>query len=190
MTDTAAAPFTPPALNSRCVTFVVTGCVSAALVPFWMNWAKMAYPAVTFNATVTQAAQQFVSVSALSHLVNGAALRDTWDAALPGQPVHRDLVRQTDAWVIYPASLNTTSKLASGIADSPSLAALQTTGRPIVVAPAYPDGALENPIVNENIERLRSRPNIRFVGDRDLTDRGIDLPTIFATLAELEQAAT
>lgn len=189
MTETAVAPFTPPALSSRCVTFVVTGCVSAALVPFWMNWATMAYPAVTFNVNVTQAAQQFVSVSALSHLVNGSAMRDTWDAAMPGQPVHRDLVRQTDAWVIYPASLNTTGKLAGGIADSPSLAALQTTERPIVVAPAYPEGALENSIVQDNIERLRSRPNIRFVGDRDMTDRGIDLPTIFATLAAFERGA-
>ncbi len=189
MTDPAATPFRPPAISSRCVTFLVTGCVSAALVPFWMNWARMAYPAVTFNVNLTRAAQQFVSVSALSHLVNGAALVDTWDAAMPGQAVHRDLVRQADAWVIYPASLNTTSKLACGIADSPSLAALQTTERPIVVAPAYPEGALENPLVNENVERLRSRPNIRFVGDRDLTDRGIDLPTVFATLADAEQTA-
>ena len=46
----------------------ITGSVSAALVPYWINWSRRMYPSLSITASVTEAASKFVSIDALSTL--------------------------------------------------------------------------------------------------------------------------
>lgn len=64
-----------------------------------------------------------------------------------------------DLFLVYPATANTISKMANGIADSPvtDMAAVALGGSvPVAVAPAMHGYMMENPSVAENLRRLAS----------------------------------
>ena len=116
---------------------------------------------------VYQKASVFVAFSAnASRFVTSLTFQ-----ALTGNPVYEDVFQSTDSagmdhiraaeqadiFIIAPASANTISKLAHGLAnDAPSTLFLAYDG-PILVAPAMNDKMWRNPVVQENLERLRSR---------------------------------
>ncbi len=72
---------------------------------------------------------------------------------------HIDLAEWADLILVYPATLDYSSRLAHGIADSPSLLAAMTTEAQVCIAPALPPRALANPIVAETLRKLRMPEN-------------------------------
>lgn len=65
-----------------------------------------------------------------------------------------------DMIIVYPASANTIGKIAHGISDTPVTAICMValgSNTPIVVVPAMHDSMFRNPIVQENIDKLRSK---------------------------------
>jgi phosphopantothenoylcysteine decarboxylase / phosphopantothenate---cysteine ligase len=84
--------------------------------------------------------------------------------AFPGEPApahdpisHLELVRRSDVFCIAPASANTISKLAHGLADNLLTSAALACTSPLVVAPAMNDRMYEHPATRENLETLRRR---------------------------------
>lgn len=72
---------------------------------------------------------------------------------------HISLADWADVFVLAPASANTISKCAQGIADNLLLSvfcAYLGYKKPILFAPAMNTGMWENPIIQENIEKLKS----------------------------------
>ena len=78
-----------------------------------------------------------------------------------------------DALLIYPATANTISKIASGIDDTP-VASMATValgaGIPIAIAPAMHNSMMNHPAVKENIERLKSW-GVSFIGPHVFDNR-------------------
>ena len=71
-----------------------------------------------------------------------------------------------DALLIYPATSNTISKIASGIDDSPvtTMASIALGAKiPVAIAPAMHQSMLENPALKENIEKLK-KWGVSFIG--------------------------
>ncbi|WP_457557285.1 bifunctional phosphopantothenoylcysteine decarboxylase/phosphopantothenate--cysteine ligase CoaBC [Candidatus Harpocratesius sp.] len=64
-----------------------------------------------------------------------------------------------DMIIVYPATANTIGKMANGISDT-AVTAIATVAlgskTPMIVVPAMHDSMYKNPIVKENIEKLRS----------------------------------
>ena len=87
---------------------------------------------------------------------------------LTGRAEHVELFDRgsADALLIYPATANTISKIASGIDDTP-VASMATValgaGIPIAIAPAMHNSMINHPAVKENIEKLKSW-GISFIG--------------------------
>jgi hypothetical protein len=52
-------------------------------------------------------------------------------------------------------------RLANGTSDTLTMLALQTTLKPIAIAPTFPGG---NILIDAQIERLKQRPNLVFTG--------------------------
>ncbi|MGQ9919920.1 MAG: bifunctional phosphopantothenoylcysteine decarboxylase/phosphopantothenate--cysteine ligase CoaBC [Desulfobacca sp.] len=90
--------------------------------------------------------------------------------ALSGEPVrtalfgpaaepleHISLGQAVDAIVIAPATANCLGKMAAGIADDLLTTVILAATRPILVCPAMNVKMYENPVVQENLERLRQR---------------------------------
>ena len=79
-----------------------------------------------------------------------------------------DVPGRADLLLIAPATANTISKIASGIDDT-TVTTMATvalgSGIPVLIAPAMHGAMFHNPMVAENIERLR-RAHVEFVGPR------------------------
>lgn len=176
----------------RSVQFVITGSANAALVPNWLLWMHHVLPQVTTHAVLTAAAERFVTLGALRQLASGRVARDSWDdpAFATG---YRDLESQAECFAIFPATLNTLMKLAGGLSDSPALLALQTTRKPIGVAPAVPG---TNEVIDRRLGELRRRSNVVFAATGPAVsvvhgatgETGFDLPGVLSAITQLATA--
>lgn len=147
----------PPPLAARRMVMWVTGSVSAALVPYWLNWLGQMYPDLSVSVVVTRSAARFVSIEALAHLASGEVWRDEWDAQGGTPTTHVELEQSADCFVVFPATLNSAMSLASGAAHSPALMCLQLTSKPVVVAPSFPG---TNILIEDQLGRLVKRHNL------------------------------
>lgn len=75
-------------------------------------------------------------------------------------PEHISLADEADVFVIAPASANTISKIATGVADNLLTSIACAYKKPIVFAPAMNCGMWANPAVQENIATLAKRGHV------------------------------
>jgi len=79
---------------------------------------------------------------------------------------HIELIKWADVFLIAPASANTISKAATGIADNlltSTICACLSSGKPLLFAPAMNTNMWNNPFVAENINRLKNA-HVVFIG--------------------------
>ncbi|MGC9381745.1 flavoprotein [Streptomyces sp. MH13] len=148
-----------PALGIERLLLVITGSVSAAHMPFWLNWLGMCYPGLETQVVLTRSAGRFVTRQALSTGPEGREVRtDSW----PEEDTHARHVEWGEwaqAVLVYPASFHFLARLALGMADTPALLAAQCTTAPVVVAPALPPGGWQSPACVGHVTALEARPN-------------------------------
>jgi len=70
---------------------------------------------------------------------------------------HIDLSKENDLLLIAPATANIIGKLAHGIADDLLSSTFLAFYRPVVIAPAMNTHMYDNPAVQDNIARLKTR---------------------------------
>jgi phosphopantothenoylcysteine decarboxylase / phosphopantothenate---cysteine ligase len=122
--------------------------------------AELARRLVTGGATVkvvmTQSATEFISPMTFAALTG-----QTVGTALFGPGVHPLehiwLGQQVDAIVLVPATANLIGKVAGGLGDDLLTTIIIAATKPIVVCPAMNCDMYENPVVQENLTRLRAR---------------------------------
>ena len=68
---------------------------------------------------------------------------------------HIALAEFADAFVIAPATANIIGKIASGIGDDLLSTTIMAQVKPTLICPAMNDKMLANPIVQENIKKLK-----------------------------------
>ncbi|SFR33852.1 Flavoprotein [Microbacterium azadirachtae] len=156
-----AAAMALPVFTYRKLTLLVTGSVNAALVPYWLHWLNQMYPDLTVSVGVSQMAQRFVQLDALRALTSGAVWADSWESADLPERAHIGIESQAECFGVFPATINTTMRLAAGFTDTPTLMALQLTQKPIAIASTFPG---TNEIVKRRCAELELRPNLRFTG--------------------------
>jgi phosphopantothenoylcysteine decarboxylase / phosphopantothenate---cysteine ligase len=117
----------------------------------------------------TPASLQFVGRATFEGVTGAPVLVDEFEpdparGAFPGDPApdhdpisHLELVARCDVMVVAPASANTLSKLAHGLADNLLSSAALASTAPLVVAPAMNSHMYEHPATRANLELLRSR---------------------------------
>jgi phosphopantothenoylcysteine decarboxylase/phosphopantothenate--cysteine ligase len=71
--------------------------------------------------------------------------------------LHISICQENDLLLIAPATANIIGKMANGIADDLLSTTFLAFCKPVVIAPAMNEHMLENPVVRENIARLKSR---------------------------------
>lgn len=72
------------------------------------------------------------------------------------KPEHISLADEADIFVIAPCSANTISKLATGVCDNLLTSIACAFKKPFVVAPAMNCNMWENPVIQENLNKLES----------------------------------
>lgn len=109
------------------------------------------------HVIMTEAAQAFITPLTLQVLSKNPVHTDVMEEKLAERINHIDLAKETDLFIVAPASANTIAKLAHGMADNmltaTALALPSTT--PKLIAPAMNTKMYENPLTKKNLETLQ-----------------------------------
>jgi phosphopantothenoylcysteine decarboxylase/phosphopantothenate--cysteine ligase len=107
------------------------------------------------QVAMTREATNFVTPLTFQTLSGRPVATDTFSLTEESQIGHINLADQADVFVIAPATANIIGKIASGIADDLVTTVLMATQAPVLFAPSMNVHMFENPIVQENIRKLR-----------------------------------
>lgn len=119
------------------------------------------------KVVLTQNALQFISPLIIETLSENKCFYEQFEAR--DNVEHISLATWADIFVITPANANTISKVANGIADNlltSVFCAYLGYKKPVLFAPAMNDGMWNNPIVQENISKLKNL-NCDFIDPQD-----------------------
>ncbi len=107
------------------------------------------------NVIMTKNATEFMTPLTFQTLSRNKVVTDMFDKVDKWDTEHISIAQNTDLFVIVPATANFIGKLASGIADDMLLTTLMATKSTVMIAPAMNTAMWENPIVQDNIEKLK-----------------------------------
>jgi phosphopantothenoylcysteine decarboxylase / phosphopantothenate---cysteine ligase len=109
----------------------------------------------TVQVIMTRGAMEFVTPLTFQTLSARPVATDTFDLTQESEIGHIDLADSADIFVIAPATANVIGKIAAGIADDLLTTVLMATQAPVLIAPAMNIHMYENPILQENLRKLR-----------------------------------
>ncbi len=118
------------------------------------------------HVAMSRAATHFITPLTLQTLSKNIVHLDVMEERDPNRIEHIDMIKDVDLILIAPASANIIGKIANGIADDMvSTLALVGHELPMYIAPAMNTRMYDNPVVVENMEKMRSR-GIEFIEPR------------------------
>ena len=143
---------------------------------------------------MTKNATAFISPLTLQTLSNNIVYTEMYLSSEQYDMAHIALVEFADALVIAPATANIIGKIASGIADDLLSTTIMASIKPTLICPAMNDKMLANPIVQENINKLKKYKYMIMesgVGELACKTRGAGrLPEIPEIVEEIERLLT
>ena len=104
---------------------------------------------------MTDHAREFISPLTFEGLTNQRCHTDTFDRNHEYSTEHVSLASRADAVIIAPATANVIAKLACGIADDMLTTTVLACDCPKIVVPAMNTRMYENPVTQDNLEKLR-----------------------------------
>ena len=108
------------------------------------------------HVVMTKAAAEFITPLTMQTLSKNKVYTGVFQEDCPSEVKHITLAQNADLLLIAPATANIIGKLAGGIADDMLTSlALAVSGIPKLIAPAMNTRMYENPIVQENIAKLK-----------------------------------
>ena len=107
------------------------------------------------HVAMTPNTQNFVHPLTFETLTQHKCLIDTFDRNFEYSVEHVSIAKKADVVMIAPASANVIGKIANGIADDMLTTTVMACTCKKIIAPAMNHNMFHNPIVQENIEKLR-----------------------------------
>lgn len=106
------------------------------------------------RVVMTENATQFITSLTLEVLSKNKVVVDMFERSDVIDIRHISLAK-SDLFLIIPATANIIGKVANGIADDMLSTTIMATRAPVIFAPAMNDGMYANPIVQDNIRKLK-----------------------------------
>ncbi|MGB9735531.1 MAG: bifunctional phosphopantothenoylcysteine decarboxylase/phosphopantothenate--cysteine ligase CoaBC [bacterium] len=107
------------------------------------------------NVVMTKNAEQFIGKVSFQTLSGNPVLTDTFDLSSGAEIKHISLPDNASIAVIAPATANFIGKLAHGIADDLLSTMMLAMTKPVLIAPSMNVHMYNNPIVQDNINKLK-----------------------------------
>ena len=107
------------------------------------------------HVIMTKSACEFVAPMTFQTLSQNFAITDMFEEPKTWDVEHISLAKKADTFLIVPATANVIGKIAGGIADDMLTTTVMATKAPVIIAPAMNTNMYENPIVQDNIEKLK-----------------------------------
>ncbi|MGN0508851.1 MAG: bifunctional phosphopantothenoylcysteine decarboxylase/phosphopantothenate--cysteine ligase CoaBC [Ruminococcus sp.] len=140
-------------LKGKTVLLGVTGGIAAYKI------ANLASALVKLHADVnvimTQNATNFINPITFESLTGNKCIVDTFDRNFKFKVEHIALAELADVFMVAPASANVIGKIANGIADDMLTTTFMACKKKKILAPAMNTNMYENPIVQDNIKKLK-----------------------------------
>ena len=108
------------------------------------------------HVIMTRNAREFVTPLTFQTLSNNKVITDMFDKVDKWDTEHISLAKAADLMLLVPCTANVIGKINAGIADDMLTTTVMATKAPVVIAPAMITNRLENPIVQANMERLKT----------------------------------
>ena len=141
-------------LQGKHIVLGVTGSIAAYKIATLASMLKKRKADVT--VIMTPNATNFINPITFEELTGNKCLVDTFDRNFQHSVAHVSLARQTDVFMVAPASANVIAKAAHGIADDMLTTTLLACECPKVIAPAMNTRMYLNPIVQDNMKILQN----------------------------------
>ena len=140
-------------LTGKTIVLGVTGSIAAYKI------ANLASMLVKLNADVhvimTQNATHFITPMTFETLTNNKCIVDTFDRNFNFDVKHVSLAKKGDLFLVAPCTANVIGKVAGGICDDMLTTTIMATKAPVLFAPAMNTGMWENPILQDNLQKLK-----------------------------------
>lgn len=140
-------------LKGKTVVLGVSGSIAAYKIANLARMLKKLHCNV--HVLMTQNATNFINPITFESLIGTKCLVDTFDRNFQYSVEHVAIAKQADVVMIAPASANVIGKIAGGIADDMLTTTVMACPCKKIVSPAMNHNMFHNPIVQDNIEKLR-----------------------------------
>lgn len=141
--------------EGRTVVLGVTGSISAYKAVDLAS--KLTQRGIKVDVVMTEAATKFISPLTFRSVTHRQVFTDMFAEVSEFEIEHVALAERADVVAIVPATANTISKLAAGIADNLLTCVVLATQAPVILAPAMDRGMYASRITQENLDKLRLR---------------------------------
>ncbi len=111
---------------------------------------------INVGVIMTKSACEFVTPLSFQSLSQNAVIKNMFDEPKVFEIQHISLAKKADILVVVPATANIIGKVANGIADDMLSTTIMATNAKVIFAPAMNTNMYNNPIVKENIKKLKS----------------------------------
>lgn len=140
-------------LKGKTVLLAVTGSIAAYKIANLASMLKKLECDV--HVLMTRNATNFINPITFETLTGNKCLVDTFDRNFQFKVEHVSLAKLADVVLVAPASANVIGKLANGIADDMLTTTVMACRCKIILSPAMNTNMYNNPIVQDNLEKLR-----------------------------------
>ncbi len=110
---------------------------------------------ISVKVIMTRSAQEFVTPLTFQTMSHNKVATDMFDPIDKWDTQHIDLAKEADVFAIVPATANVIGKIASGIADDMLTTTVTAARSPVLIFPAMNTAMYENPIVQDNLQKLK-----------------------------------
>lgn len=132
----------------------ITGSIAAYKAAYITN--TLTKSGYNVDVIMTKGGMEFITPLTLQTLSKNRVYTDVFQVDYPQEVKHISLSKKADLFLIAPATANIIAKIANGIADDMlTSVALAMKGIPMLIAPAMNTRMYENPVVQDNIEKLK-----------------------------------
>ena len=140
-------------LKGKTVVLGVTGSIAAYKIA---NLARMIKKlGGNVHVLMTRNAENFINPFTFETLTQNKCLVDTFDRNFQYSVEHVAIAKQADVVMIAPASANVIGKIANGIADDMLTTTVMACPCKKIISPAMNHNMFHNPIVQDNISKLK-----------------------------------
>ncbi len=140
-------------LKGKTVVLGVTGSIAAYKIAGLAS--RLVKKHADVHVIMTENATHFINPITFETLTGNKCLVDTFDRNFEFHVEHVALAKRADVMMIAPASANVIGKIANGIADDMLTTTVMACKAEKFISPAMNTNMYENPIVQDNLRKLK-----------------------------------
>ena len=141
-------------LKGKTVLLGITGSIAAYKIAYLASALHKLHADV--HVLMTENATNFINPITFETLTGNKCLVDTFDRNFQFQVEHVSIAKKADVVMIAPASANVIGKLSNGLADDMLTTTVMACRCQKILAPAMNTAMYENPVVQDNIRKLKN----------------------------------